>query len=305
MNYLIAAVLIFSTPLSACAIKPDREYIRLPQQMGLVYKPIEVKTPDGYKIETWYFPAQEMPKDDAGSDLPLAYKMRDGKKRPTIIICNADSGNMSYFQLVLAMHYAAAGYNVATFDWRGFGASSEFQMDPDYFCYTEMLTDYDAVIAKVAQQPETDATSIYLFGWSTGGYLSMIAAHKNQSVRGCILRGVPTSFEAAIPIIKSEKGKKDENLLIPEDFPLDCMPLALAPNFRKDIMLVVGSEDTRTPVRMSQEIIGSLPDGIVKRLWIAKGAKHGGKEAPEFMYLNDFIRNSLQFLHDSRNQIKQ
>ena len=133
----------------------------------------------------------------------------------------------------------------------------------------------------------------------------MIAAHKNQSVRGCILRGVPTSFEAAIPIIKSEKGKKDENLLIPEDFPLDCMPLALAPNFRKDIMLVVGSEDTRTPVRMSEEIIGSLPDGIVKRLWIAKGAKHGGKEAPEFMYLNDFIRNTLQFLHDSRNQIKQ
>lgn len=50
--------------------------------MGLVYKPIEVKTPDGYKIETWYFPAQEMPKDDAGSDLPLAYKMRDGKKQP-------------------------------------------------------------------------------------------------------------------------------------------------------------------------------------------------------------------------------
>lgn len=62
MNYLIAAVLMILTPLSACAIKPDREYIRLPQQMGLVYKPIEVKTPDGFKIETWYFPAQEMPK---------------------------------------------------------------------------------------------------------------------------------------------------------------------------------------------------------------------------------------------------
>lgn len=241
MNYLIAAVLIFSTPLSAFAIKPDREYIRLPQQLGLVYRPIDVKTPDGYKIETWYFPAQDMPKDDAASDLPLDYKTRDGKKRPTIIICNADSGNMSYFQLVLAMQYAAAGYNVATFDWRGFGASSEFAMDPDYFCYTEMLTDYDAVIAKVAQQPETHAARIYLLGWSTGGYLSMIAAHKNQSVRGCILRGIPTSFE-----------------------------------------------------------MDSLPDGIVKRLWIAKGAKHGGKEAPEFMYLNDFIRNTLQFLHDSQ-----
>lgn len=300
MNYLIAAALIIATPLSAWAIKPDREYIRLPQQMGLVYKPLEVNTPDGYKIETWYFPAQEMPKDDAGSDRPLAYKTRDGKKRPTIIICNADSGNMSYFQLALAMQYAAAGYNVATFDWRGFGASSEFAMNPDYFCYTEMLADYHAVIAEVARQAETDAANIYLLGWSTGGYLSMIAAHKNRSVRGCILRGIPTSFEAVIPIIKHEKGKKDENLLIPADFPCDCMPLALAPAFRKDIMLIVGSEDTRTPARMSEEIIAALPEGIVKRLWIAQGAKHGGKEAPEFMYLNDFIRNTLQFLHDSQ-----
>lgn len=78
------------------------------------------------------------------------------------------------------------------------------------------------------------------------------------------------------------------------------MPLALAPNFRKDIMLVVGSEDTRTPARMSEEIIATLPEGIVKRLWIAQGAKHGGKEAPEFMYLNDFIRKTLQFLHESQ-----
>lgn len=293
---LLCALLI----LPASAIKPDRTYIRLPQQLGLVYKSLDVTTADGYRLETWYFPAQEMPQQDAGRNDPLPYRTQGGKKRPTIIICNGDAGNMSYFQPVLAMHYAAAGYNVVTFDWRGFGASSEFLMDSDYLCYTEMLTDYEAVIAKTSQQPETDAKGIYLLGWSTGGYLSMIAAHRNQAVRGCILRGIPTSFEASIPIIKQEKGKKDENLLIPEDFPVAQMPLRLAPDFRKNIMIVVGAEDTRTPPHMSKEIFAKLPTDIVKELWITPGAKHGGTEAPEFVRLEEFIDKTLLFLRDSQ-----
>lgn len=43
------------------AILPDRKYIRLPQERGLVYKNLPVETKDGYKIETWFFPAQDMP----------------------------------------------------------------------------------------------------------------------------------------------------------------------------------------------------------------------------------------------------
>lgn len=69
----------------------------------------------------------------------------DNKKRPTLIICNGDAGNMSYMQIDLAAVYAANGYNVVTFDWRGFGDSTEFEMNKDYLCYTEMLLDYEAV----------------------------------------------------------------------------------------------------------------------------------------------------------------
>lgn len=300
MKRLLPLLLCVPLVLPASAIRPDRKYIRRPQQLGLVYKSLDVTTTDGYRLETWYFPAQQIPQPDAGSSDPLPYRTQGGKKRPTIIICNGDAGNMSYFQPVLAMHYAAAGYNVVTFDWRGFGVSSEFLMNTDYLCYTEMLTDYDAVIAETIRQPETNANALYLLGWSTGGYLSMIAAHRNSAVRGCILRGIPTSFEASIPIIKQEKGKKDENLLIPEDFPVAQMPLSLAPGFRKSIMLVVGAEDTRTPPHMSQEIFAQLPAGIVKELWITPGAKHGGTEAPEFVRLEEFIDRTIRFLENSQ-----
>ncbi|MFR5541828.1 MAG: hypothetical protein ACLTID_13165, partial [Barnesiella sp.] len=62
---------------------------------------------------------------------------------------------------------------------------------------------------------------------------------------------------------------------------------------------IVGSEDTRTPVSMSNEIFDKLPADIIKEIWIAHGAKHGGKYSPEFMYLNDFISNTTQFLQKS------
>jgi alpha-beta hydrolase superfamily lysophospholipase len=61
---------------------------------------------------------------------------------------------MSYFQLHLAEAFCNMGFNVVTFDWRGFGTSSYFPMDKNYLCYTEMLEDYNAVINTVAQQPE-------------------------------------------------------------------------------------------------------------------------------------------------------
>lgn len=53
---------------SSHAIIPDRKYIRLPQQEGLIYKELGVVADDGYGIETWFYPAQDMPGEGAGQD---------------------------------------------------------------------------------------------------------------------------------------------------------------------------------------------------------------------------------------------
>lgn len=292
---LLAGLLSFP----AQAIKPDRKYIRLPQHLGLIYRPLDVQTSDGYRITTWFFPAQDFPQKNAGKEEPLPYKTIDKKKRPTIIICNGDAGNMSYYQLALAMYYTARGYNIATFDWRGFGTSDEFPMENHYLCYTEMLSDYAAVISSAAAQPETDSQGIYLLGWSTGAYLSMIAANAHSQVKGCILRGVPTSFEEVIPLLKKDTGKTDADLLIPDDFPTGSMPLALAPLFRKDILIVVGDKDARTPAWMAEKIFAALPENIMKKCWIVPGAEHGGTKAPEFLYPEEFLEKTILFLQES------
>ena len=282
------------------AIIPDRKYVRLPQEVGLIYKEMDVTTKDGYRIETWFYPAQDVPAENAGQTEMLPYKTIDDSRRPTLIICNGDAGNMSYQQISLAYLYAANGINVVTFDWRGFGESSEFEMNPDYLCYTEMLTDFDAVIKAVSKEKVVDRKKIYVMGWSTGAYLAMIAAHDNTLVKGCILSGTPSSFEDAIPhLVKVHpKGKTEKNLLVPDDFPRGQMPALVAPKFRKDILLVVGSEDNRTPQWMSEKIYNALPAGINKKLSVYDGAGHGGTEFPFFVDWGRWAEETVGFMLD-------
>lgn len=294
-----AVFLSIFLPMSSLAIIPNREYRILPQQAGLIYKELAVTTDDGYGIHTWFYPAQAMSSHDASSTEPLPYTVSYSERRTTIIICNGDAGNMSYYQIFMAKNYTAAGYNVVTFDWRGFGKSDDFPMDPAYLCYTEMLYDYNAVIDAVASQKEVDASNIYLLGWSTGAYLSMIAAHDNPLIKGCILRGTPSSFEDAIPILKEVKHKTERQLVVPDNFPAGAMPAYIAPTFDKHIMLVVGTEDNRTPPWMTKKIYDALPDKAVKKIWIAPDAGHGGTDAPEFKYPKTFFRKTDRFIRKS------
>ena len=266
----------------------------------MIYKEMDVTTKDGYRIETWFYPAQDVPAENTGQSEMLPYKTIDDSRRPTLIICNGDAGNMSYQQISLAYLYAANGINVVTFDWRGFGESSEFEMNPDYLCYTEMLTDFDAVIKAVSKEKVVDRKKIYVMGWSTGAYLAMITAHNNRLVKGCILSGTPSSFEDAIPhLVKVHpKGKTEKNLLVPDDFPRDQMPAHVAPKFRKDILLVVGSEDNRTPQWMSEKIYNALPAGINKKLSVYDGAGHGGTEFPFFVDWGRWAEETVGFMLD-------
>jgi hypothetical protein len=62
--------------------------------MGLIYKDIDVTTPDSLKIKTWFFPAQKMLSekeqdiawDQSDTDIIAAKKYPAGKKLITITI---------------------------------------------------------------------------------------------------------------------------------------------------------------------------------------------------------------------------
>lgn len=298
-SFVILLIALFSGIGNCHAIIPDTVYIRKPESMGLIYKNLEVITNDGYKIETWFFPAQSPLSEGELRDLNgnrRTYETQDETKRPTIIVCNGDAGNMSYFQLYLAKSWTSRGLNVVTFDWRGFGKSSPFAMDRNYLCYTEMLEDYRAVVRTTSEQEEVLNGAIAVVGWSTGAYLSMITAYTDDLVNAFVGRSLPTDFDDFIPLVMKYKNKPRNELLVPEDFPTELMPVHIAPEFGKPLFLIVGENDFRTPVWMSRKIIESVPGTTPKELMIVENAAHGGKEDPILIAFDDFIKRTSDFL---------
>jgi hypothetical protein len=285
--------------LQSFAIKPNRVYRFYPEKLGLIYRDLDVTTSDGLKIKTWFFPAQPALSEKELSDywqnpIKKPYINIYAKNRPTIIIANGDAGNMSFQQLHHAQFFTSKGYNVVTFDWRGFGESSEWEMNNDYIVYSELLLDYDAVIKEVLKQnEEVDTTKIIVYGWSTGAYLSMAAASKYDNIKAFVSIGLITSFDEAIPEIIKAKNAKLENLIVPDDYPKELLPINLAPNYNKCTFLIVGEKDNRSPIWMSEKIYSLLPSK--KELWIVEGAEHGGQEGP-LRDFNLFHQRVLAFL---------
>ncbi|WP_201110920.1 S9 family peptidase [Dysgonomonas sp. Marseille-P4677] len=288
------------------AIKPDRTYRFYPEKLGLIYKELDVITKDNLKIKTWFFPAQNaLSKEESDrawvENRKREYKLLNDEKRPTLIICDSDAGNMSWIHLHLAQEITKLGVNVVTFDWRDFGESSEWNMDTNYMCYTEMLWDYDAVINEVAKEDVVDTSRIGLMGWSTGSYLSMIAAYNSSFVSAYIGIATPSSFEEVMPIIKKVQNKKDEEVIIPKDFPSHQMPVYIAPDFNKSTFLIVGDKDDRTLPYMSEDIYNALPENIIKNIWIIEGADHGGLNGPITLNFECFIDRINEFIKTAFN----
>ncbi|WP_373496869.1 alpha/beta hydrolase [Aquiflexum sp.] len=131
------------------AIDPDREYIRTPTDLGLDYESLVVRTGDCYDINTWIYTA-DVEKDN-GRLLILAYP---------------DAGNMSYFVYHAAI-FASQGYTVVTFDYRGFGKSSDFEIVKDSLYYNEFATDLVAVTEEVEHKFKNKRIGIWAMSMGT------------------------------------------------------------------------------------------------------------------------------------------
>lgn len=298
MKRTIFVILILFPFLTVYGIKPDRKYRFYPEKLGLIYKEIKVVTPDGLKIKTWFYPAQDsLPQTEREKawDNPQIkpYKTIDEQKRPTIIICNGDAGNMSWQQYYMVMDYTANGYNVVTFDWRGFGESDEWEMNTDYLVYTELLIDYNSVIEEIIKQPEVISNRLALLGWSTGAYLSMAAASKKTEVKCFVGQALMTSFKEVIPTLRKIEKFKEKKLIVPSDYPEELNPIELAPKFDKSTFLIVGEKDDRTPVWMSKKIIKKMKGDA--EIWIVPEAVHGGPDGPTKNF-NLYNQKILEFL---------
>jgi fermentation-respiration switch protein FrsA (DUF1100 family) len=118
----------------------------------------------------------------------------------------------------------------------------------------------------------------------------MAAASKYENIKAFVGIGLITSFDDVLPLLKQLQTNKDRNLIVPDDYPKELLPVNLAANYNKSTFLIVGEKDNRTPVWMSEKIYSLLPSK--KELWIVEGAEHGGQNGP----IKDFDLFNKRFI---------
>jgi uncharacterized protein len=161
---ILSLIFTFSFTLSF-GMKPEKKYLGTPKTYGFAYKELKVKTTDNFTINTWH----------------LAPKGKT-KKNITIVLCSGDSGNMSYL-IGQAVNLSYFGYNVVTFDYRGFGQSQNFKVDTtNLLFHNEFLLDFEAVIRQAKKlYPKNKIGSL---GFSMGGYFPVISKMKLDFIIG-------------------------------------------------------------------------------------------------------------------------
>ena len=295
----LLGIVFFAKPVYS--MKPLRDYPCIPSDFGIIYREVSLQTEDGLTLKGWFYPAQDtvgiannlvgrmMVVPDSLKPGARQYNYSEGKC-PTIIICDGDAGNMA-FSIFYAYHYFTKGYNVFTFDWRGFGESDTWDIAEDNLCCTEFLIDYASAIDFVKNEPEVAPEKIGLMGFSTGAYLSFAMIAVRDDISAYIGRALITSFDDLVANL--QKVSPDRKFVAPEEYPESLIPIQAVDKVRTPVFLIVGEKDNRTPVWMSKEIYKKLKGP--KKLWIVPGAEHGGKRGPEMITYPEFFVKTLSF----------
>ncbi|MGI8893863.1 MAG: alpha/beta hydrolase [Bacteroidia bacterium] len=168
------------------ALKPEKEYKVTPNKFGMNFKEERITTPDGAILNAWFF---------------------DAAKKTTnwIVISGSGDGNMAD-NLELANQFLSAGYNVVTYDYRGYGASSDFEIDPDLFIYPQFIVDLNAVLDYLRKSRAI--TKFDLFGRDIGGGLSIGVGANRVETKKIIADGPWISLETMQRKLKDKKGKE-------------------------------------------------------------------------------------------------
>lgn len=170
-------------PLSA--IDPKKEYINTPDKLGLEYTEMTLLTADETQLHSWLITPKA----------PM--------QQITFVIAYGDAGNMSYC-LPYAYFLAQRGYPVLLFDYRGFGQSANFEINPNQYYYNAFIEDTQTAIAKAkALYPDH---RLAVWGFSMGTLMAGLA-YEQTPFDYLIAESFVVQPLACVERIRKEKDK--------------------------------------------------------------------------------------------------
>jgi len=248
----LASALALST--SACTslfFQPHRIQVLSPERFGLEYEDVSFKSSDGVELHGWFLPAR-------------------GKALGTIVQLHGNAENISTHFTSLAW-MPARGFNVFTFDYRGYGAS---EGSPTL---DGVQLDIDAAMQALLERSDIDKSRIVIYGQSLGGALAAYyVAHsqRRDRIRALILE---SAFSDYVDIAREKLTDHwitwpfqwIPDLAVDNRFsPLPAMP-AISPI---PLLILHGDQDRTVPVEHGKRLYDAAREP--KQIWIVPGAGH-------------------------------
>ncbi|MFM7078862.1 MAG: alpha/beta hydrolase [Bacteroidota bacterium] len=239
---ILVLCLAFCFQYQSYSLNPVREYAVTPDKFGMSYKEEQIKTQDGAVLNGWFF--------------------ENAKKNPNwIVISGSGDGNMAD-NLEIVNAFLSAGYNVVTYDYRGYGKSSDFKIDPDLYIYPQFITDLNAVLDYLRKSRAI--TKFDLFGLNIGAGLTIGVGANRTETKKIIADGPWTSLEGMKTRIKSKTGKEP---VMPFGFDKNHEPVYAFDKPKggpKSLMIIVSSKDPLVGPTEIKTIKGATEVYVVK-----------------------------------------
>ncbi len=215
------------------SLNPQKDYSVTPAEFGVAYRDMSFTTKDGLNLKAWYFTPE--------------------KTSGTVVILSHDgSGNMASM-IEMASYFTSAGYNVMTYDYRGFGGSDDFKINNSFVVYPQFAQDLDAAVDHV--QKMYGVTRVFLYGKGMGAALSIGVAASRRDVQKAI---ADSPWDELNNYQKLMKDIKKEDVMIPLAYDKQLLEpqFALAGKYASTsrYLLINGADDQVFTTKMMKQL---------------------------------------------------
>jgi len=188
---LLILVLCILTTRVLWALGPEKEYKIKPDEYGIKYKEVTIDTEDGMKLKGWI------------------YEPRNPSSN-IIVMSHSGEGNMADL-IELATNFVTLDYYVITYDYRGYGQSSDFKINNNFYIYAQFEKDLNAVMDYVKKYYSRTRT-VHMWGVGMGAGLSLAVAANRPEVSAVIADSPYGTLEGIKAMIQKADGK---DMLLP------------------------------------------------------------------------------------------
>lgn len=270
-------ILIFLFILQGCShlfYQPIKPHYVDPKQFKLTYSDIALKSKDGTNLHGWFFPTTS------------------SKVKGTIVQFHGNAQNISthFYSLMWLVH---EGYNLFTFDYRGYGKS---EGDPDQ---KGVYEDALAAMEKAKELHEANGKGLLIvYGQSLGGVISLRALPDFKDHKKIDLLVLDSTF-SSYRLIAFDK-LTDHWFLVPFSI---LTPVLVSDKYassdvfdklEEPTLVIVGEKDRVVPAKFGKKIYENISPAK-KWLWDVPDSQHidvfhHGK--------NEYRQKFLQFLDE-------